>query len=57
MMMFPRFMIAAAGALCLVIMTLAGVRLFPHHVYLAGGLGAATGCVMNFFVQRQLYRA
>jgi hypothetical protein len=54
---FPRIMIAASGLLGLVILTLAGIRLFPAHAHLAGGLGAVFGCAANVVVQYRLYRS
>jgi hypothetical protein len=56
MMAFPRIMIAASGILGLVILTLAGVRLFPTHAGLAGWTGAIIGGAINIVLQYRLYR-
>jgi protein-S-isoprenylcysteine O-methyltransferase Ste14 len=57
MIIFPRIMITAAGVMLLVILTFAGVRLFPAHASLAGAIGAAIGCLLNSVIQFGLYRA
>jgi len=55
MVVFPRIMIAATGVLLVVILTFAGIRFFPAHASLAGGIGAAIGCAINLTVQFKLW--
>jgi hypothetical protein len=55
MVQFPKMMITLAGVMLLAILTLAGIRFFPAHASLAGGIGAAIGCLINMVLQRGLW--